>query len=68
MERPYTLPEAARELNYHPHHLGRLLRAGVLEGELVGARWWIPRSEVERIKAMQDKHGRLPLRKRKTHE
>ena len=60
MDRPLTVPEAAEKLNYHPDHLGRLLRAGRVEGERVGGRWLISRQEVERIKAMQGPGGRLP--------
>ena len=64
MERPLTVPEAAEKLNYHPDHLGRLLRAGTVQGERVGGRWMIDRQEVERIKALQGKGGRLPKTKR----
>jgi len=60
MERPLALPEAAKLLGYHPHHLGRLLRAGTVSGEQVGGRWFISRQEVERIKALQGPGGRLP--------
>lgn len=60
MERPLTVPEAAELLNYHPDHLGRLLRAGKVKGERVGGRWLISRQEVERVKALQGPGGRLP--------
>lgn len=60
MERPLTVPEAAKLLDYHPDHLGRLLRAGTVKGERVGGRWLIPRQEVDRIKALQGEGGRLP--------
>lgn len=60
MDRPLTVPEAARELGYHPDHLGRLLRAGKVNGEQAGGRWLISRQEVERIKALQGPGGRLP--------
>lgn len=60
MERPLTVPEAAAKLNYHPDHLGRLLRAGKVKGMRAGGRWLLDRSEVERIKALQGTGGRLP--------
>lgn len=60
MDRPLTVPEAAKLLNYHPDHVGRLLRAGTVKGERVGGRWLISRQEIERIKALQRPGGRLP--------
>ena len=60
MDRPLTVPEAAERLDYHPDHLGRLLRAGRVKGEQVGGRWLISRQEVERIKSLQGPGGRLP--------
>jgi excisionase family DNA binding protein len=66
MERPLTVPEAAGKLNYHPDHLGRLLRAGTVKGMRVGGRWLLDPAEVERIKTLQGKGGRLPKAKNKT--
>ncbi len=62
MDRPLTVPEAAEILNYHPDHLGRLLREGRVKGEQVGGRWMITHQEVERIKSLQGPGGRLPKR------
>ena len=53
MDRPLTVPEAAKLLDYHPDHLGRLLRAGRVKGERVGGRWLIDPAEVDRVKALQ---------------
>ena len=60
MDRPYTAPEAAEILNYHPKHMLRLLKAGTVKGEKAGGRWLISREEVERIKALHGPGGRLP--------
>jgi excisionase family DNA binding protein len=60
MERPLTVQEAAALLGYHPDHVRRLIRSGIVNGERVGIGWLIPLQEVERIKAMQGKGGRLP--------
>ncbi len=54
-----TAREAADKLGYHVNHLYRLLAQGVIEGERLGNYWLIDRSEVERIKSLQDEHGRL---------
>jgi excisionase family DNA binding protein len=62
INRPLTVPEAAKILNYHPNHLGRLLREGRVEGARVGGRWMITHQEVERIKSLQGPGGRLPKR------
>lgn len=51
--------EAARELGYHIDHIYRLLRAGKMRGEKRYRVWLIDRREVERLKDMQDEHGRL---------
>ena len=64
MNRPLTVPEAAEQLDYHPDHLRRLLRAGTVNAERVGGRWMIDTAEVERIKTLQGKGGRLPKTKR----
>ena len=62
MKRPLTVQEAARQLEYHPDHLRRLLRTGTVKGERIGQMWLIDRQEVERIKALQGPGGRLPKR------
>ena len=64
MDRPLTVPEAAKLLDYHPDHLGRLLRAGRVKGERVGGRWLIDPAEVDRVKALQGQGGRLPRSER----
>lgn len=60
MSETLTAQEAARELGYHVHHVYRLLKEGVLEGEQFNRVWMIPRKEVRRVKALQGDHGRLP--------
>ena len=60
MKRPLTVQEAAKQLEYHPDHLRRLLRAGKVHGERIGQVWLIDLQEVERIKALQGPGGRLP--------
>jgi excisionase family DNA binding protein len=60
MKRPLTVQEAAKQLEYHPDHLRRLLRAGKVSGERIGQVWLIDRQELERIKALQGPGGRLP--------
>jgi excisionase family DNA binding protein len=54
-----TAQEVAEELGYHLDHVYRLLRAGKIRGEQFNRVWLIDHREVERIKAMQDEHGRL---------
>lgn len=53
-----TVKQAAKELGYHPHHVYRLLRDGIIKGERFSRVWMIDRREVARIKAQQDEHGR----------
>lgn len=54
-----TAQETADALGYHVDHVYRLLRLGAIEGELLqGKVWLIDREEVERVKALQDEHGR----------
>jgi excisionase family DNA binding protein len=60
MERPLTVEEAAVELGYHPNHLRRLLRSGTMKGERFHQTWMLDPAEVDRIKALQGKGGRLP--------
>jgi len=60
MERPLTAHAAADELGYHVNHLYRLLRDGTIKGQRFNQAWMIDSAEVERIKALQGKSGRLP--------
>ena len=62
-----TTEEAAEILGYHPAHVRRILRQGVIKGHNFNGVWMIDRSEVERVKALQSPKGWLPARK-KTHE
>ena len=55
-----TAEQAAKELGYHLNHLYRLLSDGTVTGEKwSGKAWMISRQEVERVKALQDEHGRV---------
>ena len=54
-----TTQQAADFLGYHVNHVYRLLSQGVIHGKQFSKVWMIPRSEVERIKALQE-DGRLP--------
>jgi excisionase family DNA binding protein len=54
-----TAKETAQELGYHINHVYRLLAQGVMNGDRLGNYWLIDRDEVERLKALQDEHGRL---------
>lgn len=60
MDQPLTLQEAAELLGYHPDHLRRLLKSGQVRAGRFHRAWAIPRQEVERVKALQGKGGRLP--------
>lgn len=60
MDKPLTLQEAAELLGYHPDHVRRLLKGGQMKAERFHRAWAIPRQEVDRIKALQGKGGRLP--------
>ena len=55
-----TAQDAAKMLGYHVNHVYRLLRDGALKGEQFNRVWIIPRSEIARVKQMQNDHGRLP--------
>ena len=66
MKRPFTVPETAQQLDYHPDHVRRLLKTGTMQGEQVGGRWLIDPAEVQRIKAMQGPGGRLPKEPKQT--
>jgi excisionase family DNA binding protein len=60
-DKEITAHEAAAQLGYHVNHLYRLLRSGTVKGRKVADRvWLVPQDEVDRVKALQDKHGRLP--------
>ncbi len=54
-----TPQEAAEELGYHVKHLYRLLKSGDVRGRKFNRSWMITRKEVERVKSLQDEHGRL---------
>jgi excisionase family DNA binding protein len=53
-----TAREAAEILGYHVNHVYRLLRSGVMKGEQFNRVWMIDPAEAERIKRLQDVHGR----------
>ena len=56
-----TVQETAQALGYHPNHVRRLLQAGTIKGEKIGNYWFVPRREVDRIRAGQDASGRYRL-------
>lgn len=59
MDQKLTVKQAAEVLSYHPDHVRRLLRAGVIEGQKAGDLvWLIDQAEVNRIKREQQ-NGRL---------
>ena len=60
MAQTLTVKEAAGRLGYHPDHLRRLLRKGTVKGVTFSGVWMIDPAEVERVKALQSKGGRLP--------
>jgi excisionase family DNA binding protein len=54
-----TAQETADALGYHVNHVYRLLKLGAIEGTLLqGKVWLIDREEVNRVRALQDEHGR----------
>jgi excisionase family DNA binding protein len=55
-----TTDEAAEILGYHPDYVRRLLRAGTIKAKQFNRVWMIDLQEVERVKALQGKGGRLP--------
>ena len=59
-----TAQEAAGQLGYHLNHVYRMLAQGVMSGRQWNRAWVIKQSEVDRIKALQDDHGRLPRKDR----
>ena len=60
MSEPLTTEQAARGLGYSVRHLYRLIDDGTIKAQRFGKAWMIDSSEVERIKALQGKGGRLP--------
>ena len=59
-EEMLTAQGAADRLGYHINHVYRLLRYGIIHGTQWNRAWMISRSEVNRIKAMQNDAGKLP--------
>jgi len=55
-----TAEDAARQLGYHINHLYRLLSEGTIRGKQFNRVWILRQSEIDRVKALQDEHGRLP--------
>lgn len=49
IERPYTVKEMANLLRICPEMVRKHLVAGEIKGTKIGARWFIPFDEVERI-------------------
>ena len=64
MSKKLTAQQAAEVLGYHIDHMRLLLREGKVEAEQFNRVWMIDRQEVERIKALQGKGGRLPKSKK----
>ena len=60
MDRSLTAQEAADRLGYNVKHLYPLLNGGKMKGQRVGHIWLIDPQEVERVKALRGKRGRLP--------
>lgn len=56
-----TAEQAASELGYHVRHLYKLLREGKIKAQRFNRVWVIEPAEVERVKALQGKGGRLPM-------
>lgn len=54
-----TVREVAKQLSYHPDHVYRLIKTGVIRAERFGRSWAITREEVQRIKRLQDENGRI---------
>jgi hypothetical protein len=55
-----TAKAAENELGFHPDHLYRLLKSGVVKSEQFNRVWMVDPAEVERIKALQRPVGRVP--------
>jgi excisionase family DNA binding protein len=60
-----TAQEAADELGYHINHLYYLLREGKVRAQQFNRVWLIDPDEVERVKALQGRGGRLPRSRRR---
>jgi excisionase family DNA binding protein len=60
MEDKLTAQQAANALGYHINYLYRLLKEGRVKGTRWGREWIIDRVEIERIRSLQDEHGKLP--------
>ncbi len=59
MSERLTIKQAAQALGYHPDHVRRLIRAGVIQAEKVGGYvWLIDQAEIARVKREQQ-NGRL---------
>ena len=59
MAEKLTAQQTAELLGYHVNHVYRLLKEGTLKGEQFNRVWIIDRQEVERVKSLQDEHGRV---------
>ena len=62
-----TAEQAATELGYHINHVYRLLRLGAMHADQFNGVWLVERAEVERVKALQDEHGRYHHGKTSTY-
>jgi excisionase family DNA binding protein len=60
MDRGLTARQAAAILGYTEDHVCRLARWGRLRAERFGYAWVIDPEDVERLKSLQSKGGRLP--------
>jgi len=45
-----TITWVAKEIGYCRTHLWRLVSSGAIEGKMIDGRWFISRTEVERVK------------------
>jgi len=55
-----TADQAAEMLGYRVDYVRQLLRKGAIDAQQFNRVWMIDRAEVERLKALQGKGGRLP--------
>jgi excisionase family DNA binding protein len=60
MDSLMTAQQAADELGYHIKHVYHWLKQGTIHARQFNRVWMIDRQEVERVKALQGKGGRLP--------
>ena len=51
--------ETAQALGYHKDHIYRLLNDGTIKGRRVSGVWLISRREVERVKRLKERDGKL---------